>query len=117
MRNVIIFVFMLAVGVGLGLYLGWVAAPRAAEATPASLRQSAKDEQVLMIAAAYARDQNLDAARTRLNALGFPDPGPAVVDVAQRAIAAQASQRDLQFLAQLAAAFSTFSPVLQPYLP
>jgi len=124
-RNVIIFVFMLTVGAGLGLYIGWVAAPRAAAATLASLRPSAKDEQVLMIAAAYARDQNLSLARSRLGALGFSDPGPAIVDTAQRTLAAQSappdpatgSGRDLRFLAQLAAACNTFSPVLQPYLP
>jgi hypothetical protein len=117
-RNIIIFVFMLAVGLGLGLYIGWVAAPRPfSGAVPASLNQSAKDEQVVMIATAYARDQNLALARQRMITLGFADPGPAIVETAQRRRAAQAVEAEMRCLAQLAAAFNTFSPILQPYQP
>lgn len=116
--SLFVFLIALALGLGGGLYLGWVAwPPQAAGSAPAALHQAAKDEVILMTATAYAGDQNLAAARARLTELGFRDPGPAIVAAAQRARQAGAPEADLRRLAQLAAAFDTFSPILEPYLP
>jgi hypothetical protein len=70
-----------------------------------------------MIAVAYSGDQNLETARARFRRLGLDDPGPAIVQTAQRALATGLPESDLRALAQLAAAFNTFSPLLDPYRP
>jgi hypothetical protein len=57
----------LALGLGGGLYYGWVLAPvQYVDADPASLHEAFKDDYVLMIATAYAGDGDLDAARAQL---------------------------------------------------
>ncbi len=115
---VITFVLALAVGAGLGLYIGWVAAPvEYTNTAPSSLSQSYKDDYILMIATLYAQDQNVEAARAQLSQLGFANPGPAVAEAAQRYLTAHAQPNDLRRLARLAAAFNAALPELQDYLP
>jgi hypothetical protein len=107
-----------ALGLGLGLYVGWVALPvEYVNTAPASLREPAKDEAVLMIATAYAGDQDLETARARLAELGYTDPGPEVAATAGRFLAGAAPETDLRRLATLVAAFGPVPPELQAYLP
>ncbi len=118
MRSFLIFLITLALGVALGLYLGWVALPvQYVDTAPDTLRQADRDEVILMIAVAYAGDANIEIARARFRRLGLADPGPAIVQTAQRALVAGAPESDLRALARLAAAFNTFSPLLDPYRP
>lgn len=115
---VITFLVTLALGLGAGLYIGWVAAPvQYVNTAPASLRQSAKDDAVLMIAAVYAGDGDREAARARLAELGFVDPGSAVAAAGLRALEAGAAEADVRRLAGLAAAFEPLPPQLQPFQP
>jgi hypothetical protein len=108
----------LALGLGAGLYIGWVAAPvKYVDTAPASLGQTYKDDYILMIAAIYSEDSDLAAAQSRLAALGFADPGLAVADAARRFIIAEQPEADLRRLARLAAALGAATPELQPYLP
>jgi len=106
----------LAAGVGLGLYIGWVAAPvQYINTEPASLQRAFKDDYVLMIATAYAGDGNLQSARTQLAGLGYNDPAAAVSAAAQHLAAAGLPDADQQRLAALAQALaapagSTASP-------
>ena len=95
----------LAVGVGLGLYIGWVAAPvQYVDTAPDSLQRAFKDDYVLMIASAYAGDGNLQSARTQLAGLGYDDPAAAVSAAAQRLSAAGVPDADQQRLDALAQA-------------
>src|SRR5262245_1991099 len=75
----------LAAGVGLGLYIGWIAAPlQYIDTAPNSLQRAYKDDYVLMIATAYAGDVNLQAARSQLSGLGISDPVAAIAAASQR---------------------------------
>ena len=97
----------LAVGVGLGLYIGWVAAPvQYVDTAPDSLQRAFKDDYVLMIATAYAGDGDLPAARAQLAGLGFADPAAAVSAASQRLAAAGLPDADQQRIAALAQALS-----------
>ncbi len=108
----------LAVGVGLGLYIGWVAAPvQYVDTAPNSLRRAFKDDYVLMIATAYAGDNDLPAARAQLAGLGFMDPAAAVSAAAQRLAANGLPATDQQRLAALAQALGAPAlPTLTPTL-
>jgi hypothetical protein len=112
------FLLLTAIGLGLGLYLGWVAFPvQYINAEPSSLHPDYKDDYVLMIATLYSEDSDLDAARTQIVAVGFDDPGLAVADTTRRFIAAQRSEADLRRLVGLAAALGGVTPEMLPYLP
>ena len=95
----------LAAGVGLGLYIGWVAAPaQYVDTAPNSLQRAVKDDYVLMIATAYAGDGDLTRARAQFNSLGFADPAAAIGAASQRLAAAGLPEADQQRLAALAQA-------------
>jgi hypothetical protein len=114
----LIFLATLTLGLGAGLYIGWVAAPvEDVDTSPQSLQTEYKDDYVLMIAAAYTQDQRAEAARARLAALGYNDLAPAIATTARRLITAQTPEADLRRLAQLAAALNALPPDLQSYLP
>ena len=116
--SLLTFIVSLAAGLGAGLYIGWVVSPvQYVNTDPASLRQSYKDDYVLMIAGAYAQDRDAVSARARLAGLGFADPGPAVAAAAHRFIAAHQPDGDLHRLVGLAEAFNAVTPEMQPYLP
>ena len=116
--SVLTFSVFLVVGLGVGLYIGWVASPvQYVDTAPASLHQAYKDDYILMAATVYAQDNDLDVVRARLAQLGFDHPGPAVAAATQRLIAAHKPEADLRRLARLAAAFNATTPEMQPYLP
>ena len=95
----------LAAGIGIGLYIGWVAAPvQYLDTAPNSLRASFKDDYVLMIATAYAGRGDLASARAQLATLGFSDPAGAVSATAQRLATAGWPAADQQRLTALARA-------------
>lgn len=106
----------LVIGIGVGLYIGWVVSPvEYTDTAPASLAQSHKDDYVLMIATRYAGDGNLDTARAGLQSLGSTEAG--VAEVARRFIAAQKPESDIRRLVALSAGLGTLTPEMQPYLP
>jgi hypothetical protein len=108
------------VGIGAGLYVGWVVSPvEYTDTAPVSLAQAYKDDYVLLIATRYAGDGNLETARVGLQTLGFTgaEAGTAVVEVAQRFIASQQPEIDLRRLVALAAGLGSLPSELLPYSP
>jgi len=83
--SIVVLVFGILLGLGLGVLIGWVIYPvHYFDTPPNALRADYKDQYLFLIASAYAADHNLDRARQRLGALGYPDPVPAVDALAQR---------------------------------
>ena len=108
----------LVVGLGAGLYVGWVVSPvEYTDTDPASLAQIYKDDYVLIIATRYAGDGNLETARAGLQTLGFAEAGADVVDVAQRFIATRQPESDIRRLVALAAGLGPLPAELLPYAP
>jgi hypothetical protein len=96
----------LAAGVGLGLYVGWVAAPvQYTNTEPGSLAPAFKDDYILMVATAYSGDSDLAAAQAQLASMGQQSP-QAVRAAAQRLAAAGLPEADQQRLEALAAALA-----------
>lgn len=106
----------LIIGLGLGLYVGWVVSPvQYTDTAPISLAQTYKDDYVLLIATRYVGDGNLDTARAGLQSLGLTEAG--LVEVTLRFIAAQKPENDIRRLVALAAGVGVLTPEMQPYLP
>jgi hypothetical protein len=105
------------IGLGLGLYYGWIVQPRVAitgEVT--ALRQDYKDDYLLMIAEAFSADGDLQQAQARLAAAGFAEPGPQVAALAERYIAQGRDNADIRRLAALAGALGHTTPAIAPFL-
>jgi hypothetical protein len=108
--SLIVLFAALAAGLGLGLYVGWVASPvQYTNTEPASLAPAFKDDYVLMIATAYSGDTDLAAAQGQLAALGQHTP-EAVRAAAQRLAAAGLPEADQLRLETLAAALAGEAP-------
>jgi hypothetical protein len=70
----------LAIGLAVGLIYGWVVQPvQYVDTAPDTLRSDYRSDYVLMVAEAYAREQDLDLAQRRLASLG-PTPPTAMVE-------------------------------------
>lgn len=117
LRPFLIVIFGLAVGIGLGLYLGWVAWPTEfTDANPSVLQAEYRQDYVYLIAAAYTADNNLLAAQKRVASLG-EDGRDVVLAVTVDAILQGGDEVEIRQLVQLAAALGLESPALVPYLP
>ncbi len=93
----------LIAGFGLSLIYAWVIAPaRYVNTTPGTLKSGFKDDYRTMIAVAYASDNNLERAKSRLALLGDSDPVQALTAQAQRMLAAGQPFDEVQQIARLA---------------
>tara|TARA_B100000029_G_scaffold516842_1_gene636078 strand:- start:12852 stop:13646 length:795 start_codon:yes stop_codon:yes gene_type:complete len=98
----------LVIGAAIGLLLGWVVYPRQLRiATPKDLHSEYRDKYVVMVAAAYSRDGDLERARIRLDKLGADNVLDTTTSQAQRWAAAGRSDFDVSVLAELALALSS----------
>ncbi|HHS98032.1 MAG TPA: hypothetical protein ENK08_09085 [Chloroflexi bacterium] len=107
----------LAVGVALGLLVGWVLWPvRYTNTAPDKLRQDYRTEYVLMVAAAYQVEGDLEAAQARLALLDREQPARPVVELAETLIAEGGRETDIRMLVRLAEAMGAATPPMAPYL-
>lgn len=107
----------LAIGLGLGLYVGWEVEPTEyVNADPTLLAGGFKRDYVRMIAAAYAVEGDLAAAQARLTGLG-DDAEALLTAVMLDAILQQEDPKEIRQLVSLAAALGITSPAMTPYLP
>ncbi|RME32335.1 MAG: hypothetical protein D6793_11210 [Thermoflexia bacterium] len=107
----------LALGVGLGLLVGWVLWPvQYTNTAPVQLRQDYRNDYILMVAAAYHVERDLDAARGRLAQLDPEDPARPLVDLTETLIAQNGRPRDIQMLVRLAEDLGAATPPMLPYL-
>ncbi len=117
LRSFFIVVLGLAIGTGLGLYLGWVAWPtRFTDAAPSILQESYRQDYVRMIAAAYAADNDFAAAQQRVADLG-EDGRNYVLSVTLDVILLGQDEAEIRRLVKLASDLGLSSPAMTPYLP
>ena len=115
--SVLLGLFGLLAGTGLGLWYGWEVDPvQYTDTDLAHLHPTYKNEFILMVSRAYALDGDLGRARVRLDMLALPDPAEATADLAEQAIARGASAPRIRVLAQLADALGANRPSFAPYL-
>ncbi len=106
----------LAIGVGLGLAVGWVFWPTEfTDANPAVLDDGYRRDYVQLIADSYALDNNLAAAQQRIGDLG--EGGPQyVLTVLIDMILRQEDEAAIRRLARLANDIGQYTPAMAPYL-
>ena len=111
MRKIIIALIALAIGLGLGVAIGWCVWPVTyTEAQPNRMGASWKDESIWLAAQAFAFDHDLEAAQARLRPLGSEDLGTLVLDRATHAIEQNLPAAQIAYLVRLAAALGARSP-------
>jgi hypothetical protein len=103
-------------GVGLGLFLGWIAWPTEfTEANPSVLAEEYKQDYLLMVAADYSLTDDLPAARQKVAALG--GGGEAFLfSFTLDQILQGNDPTGIGQLAQLANDLDLYSPAMDPYL-
>ena len=93
----------LVIGLVLGLLYGWLIRPiEYVDTSPGALREDYRGDYVLMVAEAYAGDQDLELARIRLASLGPHPPVNFVVQGIDYGLENGYSQSELETLNQLA---------------
>lgn len=106
----------LVVGLGLGLYLGWVQFPVEYVDSPAnSLGARYKDEYAVMVAGGYMADRDLTGAMQRLRILGIDNVPAFVQEVTERYITNSRDVDDIRPLVGLADALGRLTPIMEPY--
>lgn len=107
----------LLLGLALGLLYAWVLSPvKVVDAVPAALRADFKDQYRAVIAAAYAADNDLMRAQSRLALLADADSTAALSAQAQRTLSSGDTLQSFQ-LAQLASALQGTVPTTAPFTP
>jgi hypothetical protein len=109
----------LVVGVGVGLYLGWVQFPLEFVNSPArALAREYKDDYTVMIAAAFAHDGDLGGAIERLRVLGVENIPAHVLEVTERYITNSQNVDDIRLLVGLYEGLAgRVTPLMEPYRP
>jgi hypothetical protein len=115
-RFLVSFFVALLLGVGLGLYLGWVQFPVQYVDSPASaLARQHKDDYTVMIAAGYSTDGDLNGAIERLRLLGEENIPAYIQEVAERYITNSRNVEDIRLLVNLAQGVGRLTPIMEPY--
>lgn len=111
------FLIGLVVGMSLSLTYAWVLDPPPLTlATPASLNQHDKEVYIVLVAAAYASDGNLERASRRLEGLADSRVAQTLVALAERYLAEGHDVRDVRALARLADALGSTSAAVRPFI-
>ena len=118
LRNILWVGLGLVFGVGLGLFLGWVAWPTEfTEADPTILEESYQQDYTVMIASTYALDGDLAGARRRLASLGKGNGQAWLLDQVVAHILENEDETEISQLVLLARDLGLSSPAMTPYLP
>ena len=116
MRFMLALLIGLAVGVGIGLYAGWVQFPVEYVNSPMTdLSQRFKDEYTVMIATGYMADGDLMGAVERLRRIGVSNIPAYVQDSAERYITTSRDINDIRALVTLAEGLDRLTPIMEPY--
>lgn len=83
----------------------------------ASLGVHEKEDYIVLVAAAYAQDGDLEKAQESLDQLGAPNAAHWVAEVADKYIQEGGDPQDIQNLVLLAEALGVISPSMVAYLP
>lgn len=106
----------LVLGVGIGLYLGWVQFPVEYVNSPAAdLAQRYKDDFTVMVAGGYLTDNDLTTAIERLRLLGIENIPQHVQETAERYISNSQNVEDIRDLVALAEGLGRLTPIMEPY--
>lgn len=117
MRRWLLPLAVFAVGVGLGLLVGWVLWPvQYYDTAPADLHPDYKDEYVRMVALTYDVTHDLTTARNRLTRLDGEEPTAPLVDLTERLIDRGVEPDIIRPLATLARDLDAATPSMAPYL-
>ncbi len=96
----------LCVGLGIGLWIGWIAWPvQITNVDISDLKGSAQEDYIVLTAKTFAYDQNLDRARERLGELNDPNAAERVANLAL--IYASQNKPETEPLASLALALGS----------
>jgi hypothetical protein len=115
-RFIISLLIGLAVGVGHGLYLGWVQFPKQYINSPITdLSPRYKDEYTVMIATGYSADRDLVGAVERLRVLGVENIPAYVQETTERYITNSRNVDDIRYLVILAEGLDRLTPIMEPY--
>ena len=107
----------LAAGIGLGLILGWLVWPVSYTNTNlTNLSTADKETYVVLVAAAYASDHDLDKATARLELLEAPNAPEWVSELTDRYIAESRNPTDIGHLVELAHALGVGTAQMAPFL-
>lgn len=106
----------LAIGAGIGLYVGWVQAPVEFVNSPASsLAERYQDEYIVMVSGGYLLDGDLGGAVERLQILGTANIPALVQETAEKFISDSRNVDDIRKLVALAEAMGRLTPIMDPY--
>ena len=106
----------LVLGLGIGLYVGWVQFPVEVVDSPAwALDQRYQDEYTLMIASGYAADRDALGAIDRLVVLGVDNVPQYVQEVTERFITNSRDIEDIRLLVSLSEGMGRLTPIMEPY--
>lgn len=107
-----------AVGLGIGLFLGWVQFPVVTIDTQMrTLSDADKDRYAVMVAEGFAVDGDPQAALERLRPLGASNIPTYIRDLTERYISTSGTgnQKDIRYLVGLSRALGYFTPPMQPF--
>ena len=118
MRVIRSILFGLLLGAIVGLYFGWGQFP--AESRNSNLSDLARpfrDDYIVMAAAGYAADGDLDGAIQRLSRLGIDDAPSAIREITERIILNSArGLADIRLLVNLADELGQLTQPMRPFL-
>ena len=107
----LLFILSILVGIGLGLYYGWVISPvEYIDTVPSTLRADYRADYTLMVAETFHSEQDAAAAARRLALLGSQPPASLVTEALAFARQNGYAPTDLQLLQELAVALQVWQP-------
>jgi len=116
MRTLALALIGLAVGLGIGLYLGWVAWPvQYYDTDVASFHPQYQFEYAVMVGASYELDGNWGRAEQRLRALGQDELGRWLRDLIHRSIAEGRDPVKIGHLISLAEPLGVKTEIMEPF--